>query len=31
MDAAVMDGRDRSAGAVAGLFGPRNPVLAAAP
>ncbi|MBB6209315.1 isoaspartyl peptidase/L-asparaginase family protein [Novispirillum itersonii] len=29
MDAAVMDGRDRSAGAVAGLFGPRNPVLAA--
>ena len=24
-----MDGRDRSAGAVAGLFGPRNPVLAA--
>jgi beta-aspartyl-peptidase (threonine type) len=29
MDAAVMDGRDRSAGAVAGIFGPRNPVLAA--
>ncbi|EPX85701.1 isoaspartyl peptidase/L-asparaginase family protein [Salipiger mucosus] len=29
MDAAVMDGRDRRAGAVAGLFGPRNPVLAA--
>jgi len=29
MDAAVMDGRDRSAGAVAGLFGPRNPILAA--
>ena len=29
MDAAVMDGRNRSAGAVAGLFGPRNPVLAA--
>lgn len=29
MDAAVMDGRDRRAGAVAGLFGPRNPILAA--
>jgi beta-aspartyl-peptidase (threonine type) len=29
MDAAVMDGRDRSAGAVAGIFGPKNPVLAA--
>lgn len=29
MDAALMDGRDRSAGAVAGLFGPRNPILAA--
>ncbi|MGQ9367813.1 isoaspartyl peptidase/L-asparaginase family protein [Azospirillum sp. ST 5-10] len=29
MDAAVMDGRDRAAGAVAGLFGPRNPILAA--
>lgn len=29
MDAAVMDGRDRAAGAVAGIFGPRNPVLAA--
>jgi len=29
MDAAVMDGRDRAAGAVAGLCGPRNPVLAA--
>ena len=29
MDAAVMDGRDRSAGAVAGIFGPRNPILAA--
>lgn len=29
MDAAIMDGRDRSAGAVAGLFGPRNPILAA--
>jgi beta-aspartyl-peptidase (threonine type) len=29
MDAAVMDGRHRSAGAVAGICGPRNPVLAA--
>jgi beta-aspartyl-peptidase (threonine type) len=29
MDAAVMDGRDHSAGAVAGIFGPKNPVLAA--
>ncbi|ETX28609.1 isoaspartyl peptidase/L-asparaginase family protein [Roseivivax isoporae] len=29
MDAAVMDGRDRRAGAVAGIFGPRNPVQAA--
>ncbi|HWD59804.1 MAG TPA: isoaspartyl peptidase/L-asparaginase [Stellaceae bacterium] len=29
MDAAVMDGRERAAGAVAGIFGPRNPVLAA--
>ena len=29
MDAAVMVGRDRSAGAVAGICGPRNPVLAA--
>jgi len=29
MDAAVMDGRDRRVGAVAGIFGPRNPVLAA--
>lgn len=29
MDAALMDGRDRRAGAVAGLFGPRNPILAA--
>lgn len=29
MDACVMDGRDRSAGAVAGIFGPKNPVLAA--
>ena len=29
MDAAVMDGRDRRAGSIAGIFGPRNPVLAA--
>ena len=29
MDAAVMDGRERRAGAVAGISGPRNPVLAA--
>jgi beta-aspartyl-peptidase (threonine type) len=29
MDAAVMDGRDRRAGAVAGVLGPRNPILAA--
>ena len=29
MDAAVMDGRERRAGAVAGIFGPNNPVLAA--
>ena len=29
MDAAVMDGRNRAAGAVAGILGPRNPVLAA--
>jgi L-asparaginase / beta-aspartyl-peptidase len=29
MDAAVMDGCDRRAGAVAGIFGPRNPILAA--
>ncbi len=29
MDAAVMDGRNRAAGAVAGITGPRNPVLAA--
>ncbi|MCC5961662.1 MAG: isoaspartyl peptidase/L-asparaginase [Rhodobacteraceae bacterium] len=29
MDAAVMDGTNRRAGAVAGLFGPRNPVRAA--
>jgi len=29
MDAAVMNGADRAAGAVAGILGPRNPVLAA--
>jgi beta-aspartyl-peptidase (threonine type) len=29
MDASVMDGRDHRAGGVAGIFGPRNPVLAA--
>jgi beta-aspartyl-peptidase (threonine type) len=29
MDACVMDGVDRRAGAVAGVFGPRNPVMAA--
>jgi beta-aspartyl-peptidase (threonine type) len=29
MDAAIMDGSDRSAGAVAGICGPRNPILAA--
>src|SRR5438105_8802182 len=29
MDAAIMDGGDRRAGAVAGIFGPKNPVLAA--
>ena len=29
MDASVMEGRDHQAGAVAGIFGPRNPVLAA--
>lgn len=29
MDAAVMCGRDRSAGAVAGICGPRNPILGA--
>ncbi|MGR3824236.1 MAG: isoaspartyl peptidase/L-asparaginase family protein [Salipiger marinus] len=29
MDAAIMDGRDRRAGAVAGIFGPRNPIRAA--
>ena len=29
MDAAIMDGREHRAGAVAGICGPRNPVLAA--
>jgi L-asparaginase / beta-aspartyl-peptidase len=29
MDAAIMDGRDRRAGAVAAILGPRNPILAA--
>jgi beta-aspartyl-peptidase (threonine type) len=29
MDAAVMDGRNRQAGAVAAIIGPRNPILAA--
>jgi L-asparaginase / beta-aspartyl-peptidase len=29
MDAAVMDGHGRRAGAVAGVFGPRNPIMAA--
>jgi beta-aspartyl-peptidase (threonine type) len=29
MDAAIMDGHTRAAGAVAGICGPRNPVLAA--
>lgn len=29
MDAAVMDGETLNAGAVAGIFGPKNPVLAA--
>ena len=29
MDACVMDGAERRAGAVAGVFGPRNPVRAA--
>jgi beta-aspartyl-peptidase (threonine type) len=29
MDASIMDGRDRRAGAVAGVFGPKNPVLLA--
>src|SRR5260370_34263872 len=29
MDAAIMEGRERRAGAVAGIFGPKNRVLAA--
>ena len=29
MDASVMDGRDQRAGAVGGICGPRNPILAA--
>ena len=29
MDASLMDGGNRQAGAVAGIFGPRNPILAA--
>jgi isoaspartyl peptidase/L-asparaginase-like protein (Ntn-hydrolase superfamily) len=29
LDAAIMDGRERNAGAVAGILGPRNPILAA--
>jgi len=29
MDAAIMNGRDRAAGAIAGICGPRNPILAA--
>ena len=29
MDAALMEGRDRRAGAVAGICGPKNPILAA--
>ena len=29
MDASIMDGRDFRAGAVAGILGPRNPILAA--
>src|SRR5262249_16624698 len=29
MDASIMDGRDRRVGAVAGIFGPRNPILVA--
>jgi len=29
MDAAIMDGRDRRAGALAGICGPRHPILAA--
>ena len=29
MDAALMEGREHRAGAVAGIFGPKNPILAA--
>ncbi|MFO7786610.1 MAG: isoaspartyl peptidase/L-asparaginase [Halospina sp.] len=29
MDASLMDGSNRQAGAVAGIFGPKNPILAA--
>src|SRR5260370_28214466 len=29
MDAAIMEGREHRAGAVAGIFGPKNPILAA--
>jgi len=29
MDAAIMDGTTRAAGAVGGIFGPRNPILTA--
>lgn len=29
LDAAIMDGRNHAAGAVAGILGPRNPILAA--
>ncbi|WP_163849540.1 isoaspartyl peptidase/L-asparaginase family protein [Pseudooceanicola aestuarii] len=29
MDACIMDGRDRATGAVAGIFGPKNPIRAA--
>jgi L-asparaginase/beta-aspartyl-peptidase (threonine type) len=29
MDAAIMDGRNRQAGAIAGICGPRHPILAA--
>src|SRR2546425_5809191 len=29
MDAAIIEGREHRAGAVAGIFGPKNPILAA--
>ena len=29
MDASIMDGSNRQAGAVAGIFGPKNPIMAA--